>query len=115
MRRLPFLLALFFAVALVPAAARGQIMVCESWISITQYPPSQTTDSTAYIVVEWGEIQTGPPEYCLEGGTSNFQFTINGADRTGYFSVEWEGYATGTVPLVVGFNELVASVDGYDT
>jgi RHS repeat-associated protein len=101
----------------VPATQlRAQFAVCETYIAITQYPPDPYYQTTAYIAVAWGFVQTGGPA-CIEGlppEGSTFRFLVNGVDRTGYFNVTADG-ASGTVPLVSGLNTLLAEIQGYDT
>jgi RHS repeat-associated protein len=92
--------------------------ICATYITITQYPTNPYYQATANITVEWGDIITVSP-HCVSGEMSDpgtFVFTVNGVDRTSYFTIDGTG-ATGTnVPLVGGvLNTLVASIQGNDT
>lgn len=66
--------------------AAPPVPVCQTVITITQAPPSPTAQTTANVTVAYGEVITSNP-VCLsvEGGQS-FAFTVNGVDRTTYFT-----------------------------
>jgi RHS repeat-associated protein len=103
------------ALAILARNAQAQIDICETYIAITQYPPDPYYQTTADITVAWGEILTEDPA-CLSSGPPDggtFHFTVNGVDRTGYFTVGWDG-AWGSVPLVSGLNTLRATITGHD-
>ena len=91
---------------------------CQSFITITQYPPSPYYQATASITVEYGFIEEGgciPPFEGLDPWT-NFRFYVNGADQTGSFTI-YADQAVGTnVPLIdEATNTLTAQNLGNDT
>ncbi len=92
-------LALLVVLGLLPATTHAQLQFCETYIAITEHPPSPYYyGTTADITVVYGDIETDPQ--CIGyGGSdpSSFQFTVNGVNRTNYFNVEW-GMAIGTAP-----------------
>jgi RHS repeat-associated protein len=95
----------------------GTVPFCQTYITITQYPPSLYYQTTAVIVVGWGEIITENPTCLSLGGPdpSTFTFTVNGAGQTLNFLPDGSG-ASGTVTLTNGVtNTLVASILGNDT
>jgi hypothetical protein len=108
---------LVLALGLVPAAAHAQLQGCETYIDITDHPPSPYYyGTTANITVHYGDVQQEPA--CLSWGgsdPSSFHFTINGIDRTSYFDPEYD-VAVGTdVPLYDESNNvMIASITGYD-
>lgn len=87
---------------------------CETFILITQAPASPYAGSTAAITVGFGEKMT---PVCLGQDMvdpTSVRFTVNGIDRTSYFTVSSSEASASAVPLVPGTtNTLVATMAGY--
>ena len=67
---------------LLPVAASAQFNGCESFIRIVQSPPDPFDGDVATMVVEYGEITRVKPACFSAGSPSNFNFSINGQDRS---------------------------------
>ncbi|MFN2398929.1 MAG: RHS repeat domain-containing protein [Gemmatimonadaceae bacterium] len=110
------LLSALLAAVLPIAAGTAQTSGCQTYITITQYPASPYSQVVANIVVRYGEVQATPP--CLSYDAidpSTFQFTVNGVNRTSYFSANPDSAVGTNVPLAFGNNTLTATTQGWDT
>src|SRR5687768_1171120 len=78
--------ALVLALPPVLPASAQQVNGCESFIRIVQSPPHPFDGDVGTVVVEYGEITDVEPACFSAGSPSNFNFSINGQDRSAYFS-----------------------------
>lgn len=101
-----------------PDSRREPVAICESFITITQYPPGAYYQSTANITVEYGFIEVGgcvPPYDGLDPWT-NFRFYVNGVEQTDSFDIYLDQAVGTNVPLVdEASNALRAENLGNDT
>lgn len=103
-----------------PGGARleAQIPVCDEWVWISQAPPNPYNQITGAVTVTWGEApQSDYPNGCTSmGGPYNFRFTVNGVDRTSYFTVSGSVATATALPFFGGVtNTLVATMDAWDS
>jgi RHS repeat-associated protein len=104
---------------LIARSGAAQLVGCETFITITQYPPNPYYQgTTGSFTVEWGEILTEDP-MCLSLGDpdpATFRFTVNGVDRTSYFTVGLNQATASGIPLVdETTNVFVATITGHDS
>lgn len=99
---------------------RDAIAGCQTYLTFIQAPTGPTNATTGAVTVEFGEQFVNNCRRQDGVDPSTFQFTVNGVDRTSYFTVAMYGVGVyrataAAVPLVAGTtNSLVASSEGYD-
>lgn len=110
--------SLFFAGPTPDPAPPPPPSVCESFITITQYPADPYYQATTTIRVEYGYIETGqcaPPFDGMDPWT-NFHFYLNGVDRRDDFSIGAnEAVATNFQLVDEALNTMVAENLGNTT